>query len=168
MGWTFTHGQSRAELIRLRTQGWDETDGTKYRCLDHRVVGNNLWTVFEKQSPHPHVPTERTIVLFMMQKSGESWGYKDIPEECGPYELSCPLQFLDMVPLPESPFAAEWREKVRKYHARVNQPITIGQEIMLLDGKRYTVLEVKPSIKASPVGGNKVYNIPRRMLAKPK
>ena len=38
-----------------------------------------------------------------------------------PYFYSCPLKYLDLVPIEQFGGHAEWRELVRKYHARITE-----------------------------------------------
>ena len=45
------------------------------------------------------------------------WGYKDLDEAMFPYYFSCPLKYLDMVPIEIYGGHPEWRERVRAYHA---------------------------------------------------
>lgn len=62
-------------------------------------------------------PTERWIGCDLLEysKRDEGWGYKDMDESMHPYYYSCPLSYLDMVPVVGS---EEWRQGVREYHQR--------------------------------------------------
>jgi hypothetical protein len=51
-------------------------------------------------------------------KQYEGWGYKDLDESMGPYYFSCPLKYLDMVPIDRYGGNAEWRAGVVAYHER--------------------------------------------------
>jgi len=61
-------------------------------------------------------PTDRAIGcdLFEYARQYEGFGYKDLSESCGPNACSCPLGYLDMVPVVNQ----EWRDDVREYHSR--------------------------------------------------
>lgn len=162
MGWLFTQGQTRHQLIERCSKGWNGDDDSKVTALAHRAVGNNLWVVFERS--HPTAPSHRFIGLFLMQKQkGYGWGYKDIDESMGLYEVSCPLGFLDMVPEVPEPYGAAWRVRVREYHAKANQKLSIGQTITLTNQLQYTVSSIRP-LTARSVDNGQVYRIPRRML----
>lgn len=166
MGWLFTQGQTRHQLIERCSKGWDTDDGAKVVALARQAVGNNLWVVFEKSPPvsEANPVAKRFIILFLMQKDGSyGWGYKDIDESMGPVEVSCPLKFLDMVPEVPEPYGAAWRERVRAYHARASQKFSIGQTITLTNKLCYVVSSTRPLRARSLVSG-KEYRIPRRML----
>lgn len=67
-------------------------------------------------------PTERWIGCDLMRHQKDyGWGYKDLDEICGPYYYSCPLKYLDLVPIETYGGNDEWRENVRQYHARIAQ-----------------------------------------------
>jgi hypothetical protein len=114
MGWLFTYGQTRKQLIHERTTGWKSEKGST-QCLTHCTRGNVLWAVWERY----HRDTghfERYITCDLMQtQRSYGWGYKDMCESMHPYYYSCPEKYLDMVPKVAS---QAWREKVREYHAR--------------------------------------------------
>jgi hypothetical protein len=126
MGWLFTHGSTLKEQISERTTGWDHAgeNGVLIRstCLRHCYRGGSfsgvLWSVWQRTFEKDGVearPAERWIGCDLLQyQTGYGWGYKDQCEEMGPYQYSCPLGYLAMVPV-----ACEtWREGVRQYHAR--------------------------------------------------
>ncbi len=114
MGWDFTRDASKADIVKDCLFGGAKP--TEYVPIAHKTVGNCLWVVFEHDSQDRNA---RFIGLYLLEKQrGYGWGYKPMDEGMGPYELSCPLQFLDITPLPQSPFAEAWRAKVRDYHAQ--------------------------------------------------
>lgn len=92
--------------------------------LKHCFVGNNLWCVHE-------VKGITFVCLYMMQRHNKEypyWGYKDIDETAGPYQINCPLSYLEGLSEPVG-FAIEWRESVREYHARRNRKLPIGTRL---------------------------------------
>ena len=127
MGWLFTSGQSRTDLIQRRIAPW-ANNGHKGETLKHSAVGNVLWTV--RRNTDPDGKSELWIGCDLMSSDRSyGWGYKDMEESMGPCEVSCPLRFLDMVPLRECNatcpknghghiWARDWRVKVRQYHDR--------------------------------------------------
>jgi hypothetical protein len=142
MGWTFTYGQKRAELIAERTAAreWKGKDGVQIKdtvlahCYRGGVFKGTFYAVHERtHTKGKQVETERWIEVTLMQchtypEHGPSWGYKDMEESMGPCEVSCPLGYLEMVPepkcAPDCPkdghghvWARNWRELVRAYHA---------------------------------------------------
>jgi hypothetical protein len=61
----------------------------------------------------PHGKTERYIGCDLLRKHpGHGWGYKDLTESMHPYYYTCPLSYLETVPVA----CEEWREQVREYH----------------------------------------------------
>ncbi len=126
MGWLFTYGQTLKGIIAERTAGWETTldDGTfvKTVCLRHCYRGcafsGVLWTVFERTFTKDGAevrPAEKWIGCDLLRWHKDSWGYKDMSESMGPYQVSCPLGYLAMVPVA----CESWREGVRAYHERL-------------------------------------------------
>lgn len=114
MGWDFTKDASKADIVKECLSGGAKP--TEYFPIAQKIVGNCLWVVFEHNSQDRNA---RFIALYLLEKQrGFGWGYKPMEESMGPYEVSCPLQFLEITPLPVSPYAASWREKVREYHGK--------------------------------------------------
>lgn len=143
MGWTFSFFSSRSDLIHKRSQSVTQSDGSRWVCLRHTTVGNVLWTVWEV-TPGPPVPPRaskppyRYIGCDLLASGGEhsGWGYKDLCESMGPVELSCPLSYLDMVPVAN----AGWREAVQAWHAARKRHVDIG-DVLILEG--FAIPQVK-------------------------
>jgi len=128
MGWLFTPGSTRRGLIAKRTTRWERTTSDEMKvtstCIAHCFRGSSfsgvLWTVWERtfeKDGQQVQPTERWIGCDRLEysKRDEGWGYKDMEESMRPYFYSCPLKYLDMVPVVAS---EDWRAGVRAYHAR--------------------------------------------------
>jgi hypothetical protein len=125
MGWLFTHGSTRQGLIRERTANWKRTtdDGVlvKTTCLAHCFRGGRfsgvLWAVWEptfSKDGHEVQPTERWIACDLLRyQMGYGWGYKDLDESMHPYYYSCPLGYLEMVPVDQYGGNEQWREGVK-------------------------------------------------------
>lgn len=129
MGWLFKSGCSRRELIEERTKNWERTtDGmtvtTKRlaHCYRGGVFAGVLWTVWERSFTKNGTevqPTERWIACDLMRYQKDyGWGYKDMDEAMHPYYYSCPLKYLNLVPIEQFGGNEEWRANVRRYHAR--------------------------------------------------
>ncbi|QDU80469.1 hypothetical protein Pla110_21990 [Polystyrenella longa] len=132
MGWLFRVGLSRKELIAERTQEWERTgdDGmeVKTTCLANCFRGNTfsgvLWSVWERtfQKDDGDIqPTERWIACDLLRYQSDAWGYKDMDEAMGPYYYSCPMKYLEMVPMDQFGGNTEWRETVHSHHERRRQ-----------------------------------------------
>lgn len=124
MGWDFTQGASKADIIASLTkeesgdaQQWSNKEqkslplGYRYnrRTLEWSVRGNVLWTVEEVIRHKNPDETTRFIGCYLLSKQRNyGYGYKAMCERAGPYYYSCPLKFLNMVPVA----CQEWRDKV--------------------------------------------------------
>lgn len=129
MGWLFKSGYTRKDLIEERTRDWERPTDTgmlvKSKCIAHCYRGGvhsgALWSVwertFEKDGKEAQ-PTERWIACDLLRCQGGAWGYKDLDEAMGPYYFSCPLGYLDLVPIEQFGGNAEWREGVKAHHTR--------------------------------------------------
>ncbi len=130
MGWLFTAGTTRRDQIEERTRAWERSsdDGllVKTSCLAHCYRGGAfsgvLWTVWERtftSGDQQTQPTERWIGCDLLRYQRDyGWGYKNMEESMHPYFYSCPLKYLDLVPIEQYGGHPEWRELVRAYHAR--------------------------------------------------
>lgn len=111
MGWSFACDprHDKKACVEHLTRPGAYSEG--YTILRHRVVGNHLWQLLQRPCG------QITIDLYLLAGGGHQgmgWGWKGISEEMGPYYYDCPLSFLDDA-TPGN--AAEWRQKVREYHA---------------------------------------------------
>lgn len=114
MGWMFPyHTFDRKTLIAERVAS-EISENYRIEVLRYCVRGNNLWKLVQVTRDEK---SERFIVLDMMQKSGGTWGYKDLDDGCGPCYYNCPLSYVDACTPTTSEYANHWREQVRKYWA---------------------------------------------------
>jgi hypothetical protein len=130
MGWTYPFGSSRRDLIaeRTRSREWQSGEMTvKTACLAKCFRGGSfsgvLWIVWERTftvNGQEVRPTERWIGCDLMEyaKQFDGWGYKDLDESMHPFYYSCPLGYLEMVPLDKFGGNPEWRAGVMAYHQR--------------------------------------------------
>jgi len=129
MGWLFKHGITRKQLIAERTKDWSREGAegmtVTSTCLAHCYRGGAfsgvLWAVWERtftKGGQPVKPIERWITCDLLRHQQGSWGYKDLDEAMFPYYFSCPLSYLDMVPIETYGGCAEWRDGVTAYHTR--------------------------------------------------
>jgi hypothetical protein len=134
MGWLFKPGSNRKGLIEERQKGWEhqQANGTliKSSCLAACYRGNPfsgvLWSVWERtfeKDGQQVEPTQRWIVcdLLRYDRCDEGWGYKDMEESMHPYYYSCPLGYLEMVPIDQFGGNAEWRGMVHEHHERLKE-----------------------------------------------
>ena len=134
MGWTISYDKTRSEMIAERTRSTTQADGTRWECLRHTAVGNVLWVVWEVTPgepvpPRAFRPPYRFIGCDLLAPGGKGWGwgYKDMCESMGPCYYTCPLAYLELVPVVAN---AEWRESVREYHSARNRKVNVGDRLV--------------------------------------
>ena len=158
MGWLFTQGASKADIIH-KLVSKEENDKRRWETIAHCVRGNVLWAVNQityKQDNRQ----ERFIVCYLLRSSEDcGWGYKDMTESMFPYQFSCPLKYLDMVPVANK----KWRAEVRAYHQRRNRKVQIGQKIGLLNASIPWVVITSTKPLLGVYAGLR-YRVPRSML----
>lgn len=117
---------SKKSIVEEVTKSWSPRPGYENRCIAKcwrgGIFSGTLWAVFEHRDWTGN--QERWICAFAMDCKGNvrdlGWGYKPVEESMGPYQLSCPLGYLDLAqPMPVfSGYAPEWRDRVREHHAK--------------------------------------------------
>jgi hypothetical protein len=130
MGWSFTYGTDRAEIIAEVTRGWGREDGSGSQTLKHCCRGNVLFAVHENTNKSGE--TYRFIGVHLLQKSSDGWGYKSMAECEGPNYIDCPVSYIELAE--EMPpvegldrNSVEWREKVRAVQALRSRKYAVGQ-----------------------------------------
>jgi hypothetical protein len=172
MGWYYTQGASRADVIRELTPAERKgEDGAIFRTLRHCCRGNVLFSLHESVTPDGN--STKWIGVDLMQKSldGFGWGHKPMDESMGPYYYNCPVAYLDEASEPVNETAANWRAEVRRVAAEkakqdAKRP-SVG-EIWSCTGKnckriRITKVEGR-RIEAVNLTGGGYYRIPKKML----
>lgn len=124
MGWTVPWSTKTKEqlLERLRREV-----GSGRKIIKESVVGNHRWSVEEYERDGQTIRYIRLDLLAYFRDDG-AWGYKDLCESMGPCEVDCPLSFLDLVPVPDGPYAEGWRARVREYHRGRAQRRNLARE----------------------------------------
>ena len=141
MGWLFGW-DSRQELVDhlLKEALTFKGPSSEHRVVAHTCVGNNLWAVCERWfPPAPGRPEKsyRYVLLCMMQRAGSppDWGYKDVDEDMGPTEVSCPLKYLALAPLSEhqGEYARAWRLRVQEFWKRRHESQELARRLKIGD-----------------------------------
>lgn len=93
-------------------------------CLAHCYRGGSfsgvLWSVWERtfqRNGTEAQPTERWISCDLMRHERDFGCDKDMEESMHPYYFSCPMKYLNLVPIEQFGGRADWREAVQRYHA---------------------------------------------------
>jgi hypothetical protein len=107
------------------TAGW-EGMACVAACLTAEDGQLVLWAVMECTKPYGKLEGpryrpagHRWILCVLIDCYRGDWGYKDMDETVGPNYYSCPVEFLDMAPQPETDWARDWRLKVLANTQRV-------------------------------------------------
>ncbi len=138
MGWLFIGGTTKSDIIARLNEGWERNDGASVKTLANCVRGNVHWQLRETTYPtgfdgQPTRPAQRWIQCNLLGSHGDGygWGYKDMDETCGPYEVNCPKSYLERVTPTDSAYAIEWRERCRAYHDRLDRikALSVGDTI---------------------------------------
>lgn len=143
MGWHYQR-VTRAELIDELTRDREHTrpDGVHVRIqrLARCTVGNVLWTVWESTFTLDGAETEpskRWIGCDLLARIGDGiWGYKPMDELMHPYYYSCPLSYLEMVPIERYGGEPDWRAGVREHHARRAEARRAKRQRLAKEGAR--------------------------------
>ena len=164
MGWDFTSGATKADIIRAVTKT-RESETAVWDTLAKCCRGNNLWTV-QRSTVKATGEENRFIVLYRLGAEKDyGWGYKDIEESMGPCETGCPVAYYDLAPNPTEKYAIAWRERNRLDMERRGQKLAVGQTVKLKDGYKpneVTIVTLKP---LRGKDGYNMYRLSRRMLA---
>ena len=158
MGWLFTEDASRSDIINKLTSP-EENNTRRWETLAHCVRGNVLWAVIEITCKQDDTRKRFIACDLLSSDKDYGWGYKDMEESMFPYYFSCPLTYLNMVPVAN----ADWRTEVQKYHQRRHRKVDIGQKIGLVNASiPWVVITSKRPLRGIYDGIR--YRIPRRML----
>lgn len=112
MGWTYGHTRRR-DLVRELVEPQVSGNKCLRSCYRGNVHSGVLWGVWES------VDGRRWITCDLLQYDpvDKLWGYKDMDESMHPYRYSCPLSYLEMVPVA----CHEWRMGVYAYHEKLER-----------------------------------------------
>lgn len=136
MGWTFQHGATRADIIK-RCTAFEENERGRWTTLAYCTKGNVLWHVFELLNKDTGEARNVIGCTLLAPHKAFGWGYKSMDESVEPYYYSCPLAYLDMAP----EASAEWRRRVREWHARMGRRVAIG-DLWSLVGCKVRMVEI--------------------------
>jgi hypothetical protein len=161
MGWLYGWS-TKQELIKHLQEKSSYSKG--FRPIKHSLIGNNHWTLL--RTPEDKI----TIALELISCDQGQYGYKGISEDMGPTQINCPLSFVNAADDTDSPYAKEWREKVRNFHQRKkSRPSYSSGQKWLFGGKKYRLLESAGKRKgwlATEMCSGQVFRFPFVHLAK--
>lgn len=113
MGWLYGW-HTRRELV------YHLTNQSDLRTLKHCFVGNNMWAVHEAtRTDNGEKVVFACLYLIHGPAFGRgdgtpnAWGYKDVDETMGPFQINFPMAWLDLLSPTEARYALEWRAAVK-------------------------------------------------------
>lgn len=160
MGWLFTHGATRADIIS-RCTGLEDNEHGRWTTLSYCTKGNVLWSVVEWLRKDTGETKCFIACHLLAPHKAFGWGYKNMDESMGPYYYSCPLAYLDMAP----EACPEWRQGVRDWHARMSRKVSVG-DVWTLIGCKVRMVEitsVRP-LRGRGKSDGVLYRLPRKLL----
>ena len=142
MGWDFTKGATKQDIIQECCAGWSSAEHGSVTTLAKTVKGSHLWTIKERVKPDG--TTERMIVLYLLAAQKDfGWGYKSMAAQEHPYYYTCPLSYLALVPCQGGEGEVAWRGIVQAQAAAkaeaVKATAACGDTVTLADGRRFEV-----------------------------
>lgn len=144
MGWNFYYNLTdKNQIVKELTNN----EG----FLKKAIYGNELWTLWSRSD-------KKIIILYLLARKNNNWGYKDISESEHPYYYQCPLSFLKEA----EEVNKEWRDKVIEYNKtqsnkrKMLNEIKIGYKVKLKDSNpsEFIVLSITPFIGRSIIDNN--------------
>ena len=160
MGWYFTHGAERRDVIEELTEDTSK-DGRVFRTLRKCFRGNTMYALHEGG---PADGPKKWIGVYLLQRSDIGWGYKPMDETMGPNYYDCPVSYLDAADEPANDYAKEWREACRKgAAARAAKKPKVG-ETWSLRGCRIDAVRITSLKPLRGMHRGSVYRIKRDLL----
>lgn len=168
MGYSFGWN-SKKELIEYLTRPWGEEE--RNTTIAHSCAGSVLWSVIERVNTSKQT-IERFIACTLLEGARDNWGYKGLDESMGPYYYSCPLSYLDLVPVVA---CEEWRQKVREYWQgkadarKKSATLKVNDRIRLPDNwtvRDFTLREKVKNTWTAYGPDGRVYRLPLKAIQK--
>lgn len=128
MGWTcsyvggFQTRNDRKDYLDKNVFHW--SDGSR-KVLQSSMVGSVYYGAIQE------VQTGKVfavIALTSYSSKDSQFCYKDMSEDCGPYETSCPQKILKLLTPTDNEYAIKWRESCKKKFTKA-EDFSVGQKI---------------------------------------
>jgi hypothetical protein len=165
MGWLFgwrSKDELLAHLYEALNYDRSAEGGDKVSVKAKSIVGNTLYAAMERNGKPDG------IAVILLSGRGGEWGYKDMDEGMGPNEVNCPLYLLDVAGPPVGTYAAEWRERVKAFHAakraravkaKALSALEVGTKIKLPEGFKPNEFEIVAKPAWSPSKAKGLYGL---------
>lgn len=166
MGWTYfaDHNarETRAAIIRREFEhAPTDKNPVAYGFEYIAERGATVYAIMWRESAG--APRVYFGMVFMTKRSKGEFGYKEVGEECGPYQYDAPLKMINMLdelaPDP-SGYAAKWRAAVRERHAAKRaRPVLAAGMRVLVGGREYELLAPRRSLFTGRAAGWNVVDV---------
>jgi hypothetical protein len=138
MGWTGQNDWLKPSDVRRNIERtWKDSENWNLAKIASKAFGRRVWLLIENKQT-----LRKEVVLYLVDKMGDCYGYKDMHEDMGPFFWDCPVAFLTLASAPQTDTAAEWRAKVRTYHQKRTRSFQVGDSVVIYD-RSYKVFEVR-------------------------
>jgi len=161
MGWTFPYGASRRDVIGLLTREQKTANDGVFRTLRKCLRGNTMYALHESG---PKDDTKKWLAVYLLQRHGDGWGYRDLSESEHPYHYDCPVSYLDEADEAINECARKWREGVRARAAERASKKPKKGETWTLKGCRITQIKITSLKPLQGIHNDTTYHIERRLL----
>lgn len=129
MGWRFGWDTKR-DLLEERIREYKLSGDGSVTCLAHCYRGGRfsgvLWSVWVVTMGDAEDRFIRCDVFRYFKKFNSGWAFREMRESQHPDFYSCPLSYLDMVPLEHFGGSPAWRDEVRAYHEARHRRLEVG------------------------------------------
>lgn len=154
MGWTSYNAQyykngkvdRKAECDYLNKTELN-ADGTHMlTLLKSAMVGSTYYAAIECKSIADENDRKVFAVIYLTSVDNSDYynfSYKDMNENCGPYQVECPKSILKLLTPTEHKYAKEWRKRCYEYHANKKKSpnnLPIGTKIKCTIGSKEMIL----------------------------
>ncbi len=120
MGWTTTDKPSYVPVKEFfRNKFSHDNDVTCVKIIEDAIVEfNTYYAAYEYTNKHTNQRVVSALIVLIDYHGDDryNFGYKDMTEDCGPYQAKCPERILNMLTETNNEYALSWREACRKYH----------------------------------------------------
>jgi len=123
MGWLFydaTNYKPNGEVDRKKEI--DTTFSDHYTLLKSSMVGTVYYAAARNER------TKNVVAYVVLTSSdkrgGFNFGYKDMSENMGPCEATCPKSILKLLTPTDNEYAKSWRERCWAYHEKAKSPFS--------------------------------------------
>lgn len=121
MGWLFQDNPVSDVRREMKDVFRTSSPGYSYEILDDAIAsvfdGEQVYFAAVRHTSPDKAPFVFAAVILFRNNRKDGFGYKDMDETMGPFQVNCPLRILKLLSPTDHEYANKWREGVRAYHA---------------------------------------------------